>query len=404
MDRHGSLAVEAVPDPTERIEHCFAGSVIASDRCLKFAVDLMQIHEIDVIAETYTAEIDLFFRWKDPRLENMSSKILIPKSSRLYDDLHQTAKTHAGGIVQGLFKESVIIEKDAFGREVAVTRPFVRLDHADGTSSWELIDEYLAKEEPMLKDWKHYGTIFAGDDDKYINVVKITTLVDEPKVLLQHRRLTNGETGEITQYVKVLVQLKERLELQRFPFDRQLLRFKISLNVPDSMLCLRTDDDWRKSTCQVKDFGDYRLDKHENAHKLLKLKTFQGRAGKSYSGWKVRVHVERVPRQYIINIVVLLYVVVSASFCIYLIPLDDVSGRLSNAVAFILTTMALKWIVSDQLPKKSYQTAVDVYLLFAHIVQACSALELLVFDLAVCVLPLSLPDTSPAIIDRKSVV
>jgi len=347
--------------------------VLVSDGAIHFAVNVAQIINIDDVSETYTAELDLYFRWKDPRLKT-KSKIVVPAWSRLCA-LPQASKHVAGCVIQGFFKEEELRlhELDEQGEQKVAIKYWLR---ADEESEWIEIDNFLLKEEP--DDWMQFGSIFEGGDNKFDNVVQIGQLVDEPKILQTHRRLTNGETGEISQFTKVLAQLKENMELGRFPFDRQLLQFYISLAVPISTMRLLPASEWRTSRCKSKmTVGDFVVVQKQNRDHFLSENAFTGRGGKVYSTWKVKVHLERDPKKHIINVVVLLYVLVSASFTVFLIDIDAVNDRLSNTITFILAILALKWILADQLPKKTYQTWIDKYLIISYFLLSLPALELL---------------------------
>jgi len=97
---------------------------------------------------------------------------------------------------------------------------------------------------------------------------------------------------------------------------------------------------------------------------------------KTYSQIKVTMPVERVWHHYVINIYIMLAILVVASFANYTVPIEEYNNRLSNAVTFVLTSMALKYIVADQLPKKKYQTHLDWYILGSYFTLCAPALEL----------------------------
>jgi hypothetical protein len=66
------------------------------------------------------------------------------------------------------------------------------------------------------------------------------------------------------------------------------------------------------------------------------------------------LHVKRKPRYFELNIFLVLFLISSLAFCIFMLPCDDLGSRLEAGLAVLLNTVAYKWFVSDLLPNVPY--------------------------------------------------
>ncbi|CAK9020367.1 Glycine receptor subunit alphaZ1 [Durusdinium trenchii] len=338
-------------------------------RTMMVRVQIHQILSVDLHEETFTLEFDAFFRWQDPRLRNWQTRLWLPESSTLKGQ--KTCKSHGRclckrgrGVCSGLpFVEGIFREaKDSY----------IKVDGCDE----EMVDAYIAKEEPNFED---FGNVFGEKS----SLVSFSKLMEEPLVLTEHQRLTNGTVGEVILFRKMRATFKENMELKHFPLDRQLLQFAITASVPSSIMVLEVDEKF-KSICRVDQIAEYVVDKEQQKESTLtKKKTTGNAAGKEYSQLKATVHLERKPGKYFVNIVVMLYLLIFASFGTFMIDVDSPGDRISIIITFVLTIMALKYVINDQLPGKDYQTWLDLYLLSSYIFLIVPAVELLILK-AVC--------------------
>jgi len=378
--------------------HQTYGTLLSEEQNLKIRVTIHQILAVDLDQETFTMELDVCFRWKDPRLRNAKTRVWLPRESTL-----KGRRTCEGGtcycrgglrgqrcsklpFVLGIFKE----EKG---------KDYIKVeDKNGGYHDWQLLSSFIYKEEPNFSD---LGQLFRGDRGGS-SIVIFSKLMEEPTVLNDFQRLSNGETGETVLFRKLRADFKENMELEHFPFDRQLLQFTITASVPVSMLKLEVDEKV-KSVCRVEDLPEYKVNEDENeAVGILKEKTIAPNVNnKQYSQVKVMVHLQRKPQKYMVNIVFMVYMLVFASCSSFVIPLEKTGDRIASIITFILTIMALKYVINDELPGKDYQTWLDYYLLISYVLLTLPALELLALQVLHVLWRSIDPDESLDVISAK---
>ncbi len=169
-----------------------------------------------------------------------------------------------------------------------------------------------------------------------------------------------------------VVECYEVLELYQFPFDRQLVKVLFNMNgvrlaparsvsdggVPTPKSFPSHDD---QLEC-IADLGNWHLD---NANLKLELMN----AGPDMVDSEVRCEIEltRVPMYYLWNIVLVVFVLVLASFCVVGVPFEDLADRMSITMTLMLTVVAFKFVIAGMVPPTPYLTFMDKYVLSAFV-------------------------------------
>jgi len=83
----------------------------------------------------------------------------------------------------------------------------------------------------------------------------------------------------------------------------------------------------------------------------------------SRSEFLLNIHVERKVGSYVWNIFFILNFLVAASWISFLIPADQVSDRMSVILTLLLTAVAYKLAISQSVPKISYLSLLDYYVI-----------------------------------------
>lgn len=328
------------------------GCFISGSQKVDVRLCVHQVLAVDLEEETFTMEFDLFFRWQDPRLRNWLTRVWLPTDSQVRGQ----GSCQGLPCVEGIFREG----KGA---------NFIKVEGFEE----QALGSFLCKEEP---DFEAFGQLFGTS-----NKLNLAKLMEEPIVLTEHQRLTDGENGETVLFRKMKATFKENMELRRFPFDRQILQFTVTAALPVQILRLEVDEAL-SSICRVKDLPEYVVDQEEQQEWTLKAKPTSGNAsGKEYSQLRAMIFIERKPRKYIINVVVMVYLLVLASFSNFTVEVQSPGDRISNTITFVLTIMALKYVINDQLPSKQYQTLLDIYLLASYVFLILPAVEMLMLHL-----------------------
>jgi hypothetical protein len=163
-------------------------------------------------------------------------------------------------------------------------------------------------------------------------------------------------------FLNTKVTANEILELQHFPFDRQVLHLKFdSLNsnilpMPNDLLhqlSLGLPRHYENIFEVVNDVTKYTLD---DADIVIDDKTNQ---------CKVNLMVTRKPMFYITNVVCVMFTIVFITISVYGIPVDDYGSKLSITVTALLTAVAFKLVANGFCPPVSYLTLLDKYILIS---------------------------------------
>lgn len=86
-----------------------------------------------------------------------------------------------------------------------------------------------------------------------------------------------------------------------------------------------------------------------------------GRDSKHFAVFAIIV--QRKPWFFELNVIIVLFVLTSMSFMTARIAADDIADMSSITLTLILTAVAYKFIIADNMPKCSYSTALDKYVL-----------------------------------------
>ncbi|KAH3762953.1 acetylcholine receptor subunit beta [Pelomyxa schiedti] len=199
------------------------------------------------------------------------------------------------------------------------------------------------------------------------------TLTSEAAYVVPH-------TGMIEYHVSFSGTFTEIMELQKFPFDRQLLHLNLQHDTrkqPDLRVIWDLKDLLEES---VKP----RNEKENN--KILELVS----ADREWARAEAKIdkepptaeepreieqlilvaQAERYSSYFMWNIVFMMFLIVVMSFLTFTIPADDGSGRLGLNLTLMLTAVAYKYVIAGYLPKTTYLTLLDKYVLVGFIVLA----------------------------------
>eukprot|EP01106_Pelomyxa_sp_JSP_P018232 TRINITY_DN812_c0_g1_i8.p1 TRINITY_DN812_c0_g1~~TRINITY_DN812_c0_g1_i8.p1 ORF type:complete len:371 (-),score=79.76 TRINITY_DN812_c0_g1_i8:87-1085(-) len=154
----------------------------------------------------------------------------------------------------------------------------------------------------------------------------------------------------------------EIMELQRFPFDRQLLHVNIRHDArkqpnirlvwcqdPKGMMLklVSADREWGSAHPSVQ----FPESKNAPDQELIAI----GRA-------------ERFAAYFMWNIVFMMFLIVVMSFLTFTIAPEDGGSRLGLNLTLVLTAVAYKYVIAGYLPKTTYLTLLDKYVLVGFII------------------------------------
>jgi len=161
---------------------------------------------------------------------------------------------------------------------------------------------------------------------------------------------------------------RNRFILYDFPFDRQYLHVELGFNDTVSFTT-------RQLAITMVQFHQVCIPQLEWILHLPLLKRSLPRYGTCH----VIVPLLRKPGYYLQNVIAVMLMLTCLSLIVFVFPNDDISGRISVILTLILTFIAFKYSIMASIPKVSYSTILDFYML--------SGLAILVITIIFAIIP-----------------
>ena len=239
------------------------------------------------------------------------------------------------------------------------------------------ITEVLEVEQKFITDFNAIEAWYVDaskSDEEYPEITNLTLEEKKPK-WVPDMTFFNGESELVSEqeyyrykniffkYLNMKVTTNEVLELERFPFDRQVLHIKFDsqnsniLPMPNDLHELTKNygvaykDIFKVQTIVTK----YKLD---DAEIIIDDKSNQ---------CLINAMVTREPMFYITNVVCVMFTIVIITISVYGIPVDEYGSKLSITVTALLTAVAFKLVSNGFCPPVPYLTLLDKYILLAFL-------------------------------------
>ena len=160
---------------------------------------------------------------------------------------------------------------------------------------------------------------------------------------------------------------KEVLEVNDFPFDYQDLTISLMAGwriTDDCKVCFKRDkekpdgvrtsnfvatQEWELQSHLLTTFGETQLE--------------PGISDDKYPTCSIQMHVKRRSSHYMYNVVSVMLLITAMTFSSFLFAPDDLGDRLQIILTLLLTSVAFKYVTIQSLPKVSYLTFLDKYVL-----------------------------------------
>jgi len=184
--------------------------------------------------------------------------------------------------------------------------------------------------------------------------------------LTQEFFFLNKKEGVVFACYNWTVTFREHLELRRFPFDRQIL----------SMAFFSTN-------CYFKDWSYSPIPEELLINPIfiatpLENWTLVDFCQKPYGHdfeYYMYVSVERRVQYYWWNIILILFLLVMISFTTVALSPSNIGDRQGFTLTLILTAVAYKYVIAQQLPKVNYLTTLDKYVVISFLIIGLGAVE-----------------------------
>eukprot|EP01084_Bolivina_argentea_P318433 552228_1 len=178
------------------------------------------------------------------------------------------------------------------------------------------------------------------------------------------------DTGTIYMMFVVDCTFVERMELQRFPLDRQFLNMEFNAMIEPA---IETEGEWNW-ILEYPEWMPNELKKYNQTFAVRMLSSITEyellEPWIDFSGQQplsIRLRVNRLPAYYFGNIIFPNFLIVAGCFSAFVIPRGDIADRLSVTVTLMLAAVAYRFIVTQMLPKVSYLTIMDYYILLGFV-------------------------------------
>lgn len=207
------------------------------------------------------------------------------------------------------------------------------------------------------------------------------------------------------------VLLEADYDFRLFPFDRQTLTVEIEsftwpetdlmlLQEPVTSVNINVPQEWvlKDTTYMIKNEAAELAARYDRAAAAFKsgrggdkgeldalkagLASLEAR-GPTFSNFTMSLGVARRPGFYFAKLIVPLVLIVGISWAVFWAKPDDLNDRIALTVTAILTIVAFQFLISDQLPRVSYQTFMDRLLLTSFGFMIMTGLESVVVNMLV---------------------
>ena len=234
----------------------------------------------------------------------------------------------------------------------------------DYTKQPRLVYQGDFKVKEIFEGWRPHLVILNGIGDRVKTNVVIGIWPDG--------RVAYGETF----YAKV----ETPMDLRLFPFDRQKLKIFFHPFVNDRETIILVPDDRLAGTwSQDKGIAEWTRNNVSNQEQAGEIVRFDG-SRKIVSEYVVTVDIKRKPMHFIISIIFPLILLVALSWCVFWMDEESLSNRISISFIGILSVVAYYFVIQDSIPRISYLTLTDVFIILTFIILTASVLVSIIVD------------------------
>eukprot|EP00457_Paulinella_chromatophora_P000344 gb/GEZN01000344.1/.p1 GENE.gb/GEZN01000344.1/~~gb/GEZN01000344.1/.p1 ORF type:complete len:1326 (+),score=190.61 gb/GEZN01000344.1/:695-4672(+) len=165
--------------------------------------------------------------------------------------------------------------------------------------------------------------------------------------------------------------------LKGFPFDTQILRLIFRPRESLDLVFLKPNDGPTFGTV-MSPYCGLAIPEWQVYKPRLHATVDYFSLNRPYSCMVVGMPIRRNPTFHMFNILLITWFLQLLSFSCYFIPVDDVGDRLGVEVSLLLTSTAFKLSIAESIPKVSYLTIADRFILHTIVLQS-------LFSVVICV-------------------
>lgn len=215
------------------------------------------------------------------------------------------------------------------------------------------------------------------DDD--CDYSEMTRLNEKP--IWTPELLFYGTTGEMTNllepsyfrlkniyygYNNWIITFKDTLELERFPFDRQVLNIR-GFSTNAEFIDFQPELGIPPCVFESHAYSAIRLIAPHDTWLAESVSCECTKEGND-SEISISMRLTRRPEFYILNIVFVNFLIVMISLSVYVIDAQDFASRLGILETNLLTAVAFKFVINSWVPNVSYLTLLDKYIILTFVI------------------------------------
>jgi len=181
--------------------------------------------------------------------------------------------------------------------------------------------------------------------------------------------LMDSKTGLLLHALELEVTISNEMDLRRFPFDADAVEILVLQDETENA------DDWvlrpHENMENAIQFFYNVFETTEWSVNGFSMDFFEniGGNGVKYTHCNAMIHIQRRPLFYMWKLVLPLFLTTAFAFGSFFFTTDELEARANAAATTLLTTVALIYVLSNELPKTNYQTLIDWFLVFCLVVQ-----------------------------------
>ena len=179
--------------------------------------------------------------------------------------------------------------------------------------------------------------------------------------------------GEVIYFQRVWGSFSQPLQLRNFPFDKQFIKTKIvTVQYSSNEVQLIANPQFSSGIADKVSVTDWKIGDWETI-----TEHFQPSPNAiTISAFELSVSIERRVDYYIINVIIPLMLILAMSWMVFWIEPKGSSGtKISLAATCMLTLIAFRFAIGASIPKLSYLTRLDEFILWSTVLIFATLLE-----------------------------
>lgn len=286
---------------------------------VRIGFSLVNISDVSEVDETIDLEGAIYLRWSDPRLAHDPAEVGYPPGGFTPGDDSRAPRR----IYQG---------------------------------------DFAVKE--LFDGWRPHIVIPNGIGDR--SITKMTVGV-WPDGQVEYRE---------TFYSKV----ETPMDLRLYPFDRQSLEIFFHPSVyRRHELVLVPDDGLSRTWSQNMGIAEWKREAVQLAERSIEIELFDG-TRYPISEFVATIDIERQPLHVLASIILPLVVLVCLTWSVFWMDEESISNRINISFIGILSVVAYYFVILDSVPKVSYLTLIDAFMIATFLVLAAAAIVNILVD------------------------